>query len=283
VEKPGLFLFTRDEVLRGLEGRIEGLLRDWVRWQHGPESAVFDTFKTVLGKLSPPEMRPLQPGSPVRLPLEAREIPTLAHTYGDVPFTHESAGIRRVATIAYLLVWAWNEHKIYAALAKRPPQQKMVILIDEMEAHLHPKWQRAALPALLDVAGMLSRQVEPQMIVATHSPLVLASVETSFSDASDKLFHLELTAAGEVKFSEVPFVRHGRIDAWLTSDIFALRQARSREGEEAVERAKRVMGMRGPEREEIIGVNKELAKTLADDDEFWPRWGYFVEKGAGKG
>lgn len=278
VEKPGLFLFTRDQVLRGLEGRIEGLLRDWVRWQHAPERTVFDTFQTVLGKLSPPEMKPLEPGNAVRLPLEAREIPTLAHTYGDVPFTQESAGIRRAATIAYLLVWAWNEHKINAALAKRPPQQKMVILIDEMEAHLHPKWQRAVLPALLEVAGTLSRQVEPQMIVATHSPLVLASVEASFSDASDKLFHLELTPDGGVKFSELPFVRYGRIDAWLTSDIFALRQARSREGEQAVERARSLMATRQPNRDDLVAVNRELAKSLADDDEFWPRWGYFMER-----
>lgn len=277
-DKPGLFLFTRDQVLRGLEGRIEGLLRDWVKWQHSPDRAVFDTFRVVLGKLSPPEMKSLEPADPVRLPHEAREIPTLSHTYGVEPFTHESAGIRRVATIAYLLVWAWSEHKVFAALAKRPPQQKMVILIDEMEAHLHPKWQRAVLPALLDVAGMLSRQVEPQMVVATHSPLVLASVESCFSDASDKLFHLELTSEGKAKFSEPPFVRHGRIDAWLTSDIFALRQARSREGEEAIERAKKVMATPEPSQEQIKAADKQLAKALADDDEFWPRWGYFAER-----
>jgi hypothetical protein len=273
-----LLLFTRDQVLHGLEGKIEGLLRDWVKWQNAPDKAVFNTFKTVLGRLSPPEMKPLEPAEPVRLPNESREIPTLSHTYGPVPITQESAGIRRVATIAYLLVWAWNEHKVFAALAKRSPQQKMVILIDEMEAHLHPKWQRAVLPALLDVAGMLSTQVEPQMIIATHSPLVLASIETAFTDASDKLFHLNLTNEGRVEFSEVPFVRYGSIDAWLTSDIFALRQARSREGEHALEKAKKLIGQKEPKQDEIIAVHKELAKALAGDDEFWPRWGFFMER-----
>lgn len=44
-----------------------------------------------------------------------------------------------------------------------------VLLIDELEAHLHPKWQRAVLPAL--------KQALPdvQIIVSTHSPFVISS------------------------------------------------------------------------------------------------------------
>jgi predicted ATPase len=46
-----------------------------------------------------------------------------------------------------------------------------VVLIDEVDAHLHPKWQRDILPAL--------RKVFPniQFIVTTHSPLVLSEIE----------------------------------------------------------------------------------------------------------
>ncbi len=277
-ETQGLLLFSREQVLRGLEGRIEGLLRDWVRWQHSPDKTVFQTFEQVLKRLSPPDM-PLQPGEPVRLPYEPREIPTLVHSYDrTVPFTYESAGIRRIATIGYLLVWAWNEHRIQAALAKKPPQEKMVILIDEMEAHLHPKWQRVVVPALLDVTAILSRTVEPQVMIATHSPLVLASLETSFRADTDKLFHLQLTTSGDVAFNEIPFIRHGRIDAWLTSDIFELKQPRSREGEVAVERAKQVFEQEKPSIAEIKAVTDSLKRTLAPDDEFWPRWAYFAEK-----
>ena len=278
VERPGLFLFSRNEVLHGLPGKIEGLLRDWVRWQQQSNKQVFETFKAILLQLSPPDMSSLEPGDPERLPGEPRDIPTLLHSYGKTPFTQESAGIRRIVSIAYLLVWAWNEHKVSAALAKRPPQQKMVILIDEMEAHLHPRWQRSVLPALLDVTRMLSLNVEPQMILATHSPLVLASVESRFSDETDKLFHLELKSDGSVNFSEIPFVRYGKFDAWLTSDVFALRQARSREGEHAIEQAKALMSRKKIRKDEIRNVHKALALALAEDDEFWPRWGYFLER-----
>lgn len=276
--RPAPLLFSRDDVLHGLEGRIEGLLRDWVKWQHSPDRSVFDTFKSVLARLSPPDMNPLVPGEPVRMPHEPREIPTLSHPYGIVPLTHESAGIKRIASVAYLLVWAWNEHKIAANLAKRQPQQKMVILIDEMEAHLHPRWQRSVLPAVLDVTAILSRNVEPQLIVTTHSPMVLASVETRFSDESDVLYHLDLSEQGQVSLAPMPFVRHGTVDAWLTSDVFALRQARSREGEQAIEKAKRLMEDTHSTAEQIKAAHAELARALAEDDEFWPRWGYFADR-----
>jgi len=136
-------LFKRDEVLNGLEGQTEGLIRDWVRWQNQRDQTPFKMFCSVLEKLSPPDMAPLRPGEPVRLPNDARDIPALEHDYARVPFINESAGVKRIVTFAYLLVWAWNEHRVSSHLAKKAPQRKMVILVDEVEAHLHPKWQRS--------------------------------------------------------------------------------------------------------------------------------------------
>jgi len=272
-------LFSSHDVMHGLEGRIEGLLRDWVRWQHS-EPNVFATFKSVLQKLSPPDMMPLAPGEAQRLPNESRPIPTLLHSYGEVPFTNESAGVKRVVTLAYLIVWAWNEHNVYSAIARKQPQKHVVVLIDEMEAHLHPKWQRVILPALLDVTSILSKEIQPQMIVATHSPLVLASVETIFSDVTDKLLHLELANdSGVVTFKSVPFVPYGRIDRWLTSDLFELRQARSQLAERAIESARKVMEDKKPTREGIQGATQALIDaSLPANDEFWARWTYFAEK-----
>jgi hypothetical protein len=273
-----LLLFSRSDVLDGLRGKIEGLLRDWVKWQHSPDKIVFDTFKSVLAQLSPPDMNPLVPSEPIRLANDPREIPTLLHPYGIVPFTDESAGIKRIATIAYLLVWAWNEHQISARLAKRAPQQKMVVLIDEMEAHLHPKWQRAILPALLRVTSLLSQNIEAQLIVTTHSPMVLASIESIFSDESDTLYHLELSQDGAVRFLDIPFIRQGTIDAWLTSNVFALHEARSREGESATETAKKLMGNTRATADEIKELHRILVQSIPEGDEFWPRWVYFASR-----
>ena len=272
-----LFLFKRDDVLNGLGDKIEGLIRDWVRWQNSKDSSTFEMFCKVLERLSPPDMMPLKPGEPVRLSNDARDIPTLIHNYAHVPFTNESAGVKRIVAMAYLLVWAWNEHRVYSNLAKRAPQKNIVIMIDEVEAHLHPKWQRVVLPALLDVMSVLSREVKPQMIVATHSPLILASMENIFSDDSDKLFHLYLKNDTKVCLDEIRFVKQGTIDAWLTSDVFELKQARSREGESALERAKRLLAESTSDRNRILAVHKELVEVLPPEDPFWLRWRHFAE------
>ncbi len=270
-------LFRSNEVLNGLNGQIEGLIRDWVRWQNQKDQTPFEMFCSVLEKLSPPDMARLTPGEPVRLANDARDIPTLQHDYALVPFINESAGVKRIVTFAYLLVWAWNEHRVSSSLAKKPPQRKMVILVDEVEAHLHPKWQRVVLPALLDVTGLLSSEVEPQMIVATHSPLILASMESAFAGEQDKLFHLSLHVQSRVQLDELPFVKRGSIDAWLTSDIFELRQARSREGETALEDAKRLLAASSGDIPLIRKVHGELKEVLPSDDPFWPRWLHFAE------
>ncbi|HEV2498434.1 MAG TPA: AAA family ATPase [Terriglobia bacterium] len=270
-------VFSRDQVMNGQGKRIEGLLRDWVGWQRSPDQTAFEMFKAVLKKLSPPDMKPLEPGDPVRLMDDAREIPTLRHPYDLVPFTNESAGVKRIVTVAYLLVWAWNEHKIYSNLSKKAPQNRMVILIDEMEAHLHPKWQRVVLPALLDVTSILGKELEAQVIVVTHSPLILASLEQDFQESMDKLFHLQITG-NEVKFGEVQFVRHGRVDAWLTSELFELRQPTSQPTEHALERAKAVLSEENPNPANIQEIHTQLSETLPADDEFWPRWLYFVQQ-----
>ena len=46
-----------------------------------------------------------------------------------------------------------------------------VVLIDELDLHLHPSWQRVALPRLREAFPKL------QLVVTTHSPQVLSSAE----------------------------------------------------------------------------------------------------------
>lgn len=174
-------VFTNTEVWDGLQGRIEGLIRDWIRWQSNPSKYPFETFTKVLARLSPPDLGQLEPGEPVRIPDDPREIPTIKHPYGTTPIVYSSAGVRRIITLAYLVVWAWNEHVVAAELARTRPQRRMVVLVDEMEAHLHPRWQRSVLPALMSIGEMLAPELEVQYVVATHSPLVMASAETERS------------------------------------------------------------------------------------------------------
>ena len=52
-----------------------------------------------------------------------------------------------------------------------PARVEGVVLIDELDLHLHPRWQRVALPGLRRAFPKL------QLVVTTHSPQILSSAE----------------------------------------------------------------------------------------------------------
>ena len=184
-----------------------------------------------------------------------------------------------IVTLAYLIVWAWHEHKISSQFRNVKPDSRIVIMIDEIEAHLHPKWQRTILPALMEVQKVLSEELEIQFILSTHSPLVLASAESAFRQEIDKLFHMKLSLPNQdAILEEVDFIKYGQINAWLTSPIFNLRQARSQEAEVAIEEAKILQMTDNPDYEAVFHTHEKLLNCLAENDIFWPRWIYFAEQ-----
>ena len=222
-------VYAREEVWDGVmegERKIEGLVRDWRNWQTDSDGVAFGTFRSVLKGLSPSDLGVLAPGPMTRIPHDRREIPTIIHRYGQVPIVYASAAVKRVLSLAYLMVWAWREHQIHCRMAKREPERRMVVLIDEIEAHLHPRWQRQLLPALVDVVRHLGEQVEAQLIVSTHSPLVMASTETLFADGKDALLHLDLQD-GVIALRKLDHMKYGKVDRWLTSPVFGLEHTRS--------------------------------------------------------
>jgi hypothetical protein len=260
------------------KGRIEGLIRDWVKWQNEPGGARFETFRKVLAKLSPSDLGSLKPGKPVRIIDDPRDIPTVVHPYGETPVLFASAGVRRIVALAYLIVWAWHEHVVESARAQVPTQRRMVVLVDEMEAHLHPRWQRSLLPALLEVSELLAPSLKAQFLIATHSPLVMASAESVFHADTDKLFHLDMAQSGEVTLKPLDFVKFGDISSWLTSPVFELRHARGSDGETVIEDAKRLQLSQNATKEQVVEVNERLKKILGAEDRFWPRWIAYAER-----
>ncbi|EFF0533082.1 AAA family ATPase [Escherichia coli] len=274
------FVFKSKEVWDGQDGIgvLEGLIRDWMTWKNDSKNQHFKHFEKVLEKLSPPDLGVLKPGEPVRIPDDPRVIPTLVHPYGEIPITNASAGVRRIVALAYMIVWAWNEHVVISEMMNIPPQNNMVVLVDELEAHLHPKWQRAFLPSLIALDKVFSSELKIQFIIATHSPLVMASSEEVFDIETDSLYHLQLDNKGHITLDELDFVKYGDVSSWLMSPIFELRQARSQEGEAAIEDAKKIQALENPDIEMIEDITVRLRKYLSATDKFWPRWIIFAER-----
>ena len=268
---------NRDQVL------CNGLIQDWVKWQNQLERTTFQLLSRVVKQLSPHPNEWMEPGEPMRVSVEdLRDIPTIKMPYGTVPVIHASAGMKRILGLAYLLVWTWYEHLQASKLRKRQPTDQIILLMDEVESHLHPQWQRSIMPAVLEVATGLQQLMKIQAFATTHSPLVLASLEPMFDEEIDRLFLFELQEE-EVTLNETPWTKQGDTVNWLTSEIFGLKQARSKEAEIAIEAAE--AWMRGDSMNDFpenlrtqSQIQQELERLLPGHDPFWPRWVITAEK-----
>ena len=280
---PG-YVFSPEQVWTGLVAPIQGkptrvcrgLLDDWSSWirENGENSS---RMAEVVGTLTVRD-EPLEVGPLRRLSVDdAQDVPSIRTDYsGAVPIVHASSAVRRITGLAYMLVWSWSEHLRAARHLGVRAASQVILLFDEIDAHLHPRWQRVIVPSILRVMNRLTHSdTSVQLIATTHSPLVLASVEPHFDEDRDRLFHLDIHD-GRVQLDVVQWAAQGDALNWLVSDVFGLRQGRSVEAERAIEAAQAFMrgdGHRNPKKlKKRKDIDKELRRVLAGNDPFWPRW-----------
>lgn len=290
-ERLPAYVFSSKQVWDGLRLAVDGkptqvsngLIADWASWIREAKDDA-KRMAEVLALLAPTVgSESLKPGAGfARLSVnDARDIPTVHMGYGqDVPILYASLGVRRIAALSYMLSWAWREHVIASKQLGQEESSRIVMLFDEIEAHLHPRWQRAVVPALLKVVQTLTKDegASVQLIAATHSPLVLASLEPIFDVDNDAWFDIDLENQ-QVKLRKREYVRLGEVGNWLVSEAFDLKEPRSLEGEQAVRAATAVLKAGHPLLQEVEAVDKQLRQAgLPDIDPFWVRWDYFVEQ-----
>ena len=286
---PG-YVFSPEEVWNGLVVPIHGnstrvcreLLDDWSSWiREKGENA--DRMAEVVGMLTVSGTR-WEVGPILRLSVDdAQDIPSIRTDYSDaVPIVHASSAVRRIAGLAYVLVWSWSEHVRAARHLGVEVARQVILLFDEIEAHLHPRWQRVIVPAILKVIDRLTQSdTSVQLVATTHSPLILASVEPHFDEERDRLFHLDISDC-KVRLDVEPWAKQGDALNWLVSDVFGLRQARSVEAERAIDAAQALMlgdVRRSPEHlRERDDIHRVLERVLTGHDPFWPRWVVWTER-----
>ncbi len=95
---------------------------------------------------------------------------------------------------------------------ENPLEGEGVILIDEIDLHLHPKWQRMIIPKLLEVFP------NAQFIISTHSPHVITQVQP------ESLFLLKQTDSGMV--AEQPTESYGKSVERILEDLMGLETTR---------------------------------------------------------
>ncbi len=282
-ERTPAYVFSPTEVWDGLHGPgnsslCNGLIRDWASWQK-EKKLPFKQLKEVLNVLSPSSKELLTPGDFTRISLDdVRDIPTIRMPYGqDVAVIHASSGMRRIMALAYFLVWAWEEHKQAAKQIGEKETNQVTFLIDEIESHLHPSWQLTIVPALLRVMATLANKAEVQLITATHSPLIMASVEPFFNAKTDAWFDLDFEGRS-VKLRHREFEKQGDAATWLISEAFDLNSGRAIPNNELVEKASKLLESERPTMDAIAKMNQVLVDALSPTDSFLFRWRFICEK-----
>ncbi len=282
-ERLPAYVLSPNEVWDGLasaEGSwlCNGLIRDLASWQKENGDA-FKHLNAVLKVLSPSENEILTLGDLTRISLDdVRDVPTIRMPYQkDVPVVHASSGMRRILALAYLLVWAWQEHQQAAKQLGEPVTPQITFLIDEIESHLHPSWQRSIVPTLLSVMRKLDKHAKVQLITATHSPLVMASVEPLFDANQDAWFDLDL-CDGEVALTQRVYEKQGDVVNWLTSEAFDLPSGRPKEYEQLINQASALLTQPAPDKQALADMYQRLLKALKPTDEFLFRWRAICDK-----
>jgi len=118
-----------------------------------------------------------------------------------------SDGYRSVLALGGDLIW-----RLLEAFpgSEDPLQEEGVVVIDELDIHLHPSWQR-------NIAGWLREKFPKlQFIMATHSPMVAAGAG---EDAVTYRFRLN---KGNVQIDHVPEIDSFNVDKILQSSAFGL-------------------------------------------------------------
>ena len=175
-----------------------------------PVGRRLDRVKRVLIDLLPDaeDLRIDFRGSMVSATRPSIEIKT---PYGWVSLGELSLGYRT------MIAWAVDlASQLFAAYpdSPNPLAEPAIVLVDEVDLHLHPKWQRQLR------AHLQSRFPATQFIVTAHSPLVVQASE------DENIVVLRREGDHVVIDNDVETVRGWRVDQVLTSDLFGLETGR---------------------------------------------------------
>ena len=145
---------------------------------------------------------------------------------GTVQLSQLSLGYQTV--MAWIVDIAWRMIKHYPD-CEYPLGEPAVVIVDEIDLHLHPKWQREIRKHLV---GHFPRV---QFITTAHSPLMA-------QDALDtNLAVVKICSGQSVIESNPAIVKTWRLDQVLTSDLFGVQSSRPVHIEKFMERRARLV------------------------------------------
>jgi hypothetical protein len=136
-----------------------------------------------------------------------------------------------------------------------PESSAALVLVDEIDAHMHPEWQQKLVPALRKLMPEL------QVVATTHSPLIVGSMQpgevTRFLRRDDASLDVATLDARILNF---------RADQILTSPAYSLASTRAGSTEDMIERYTSLLSKKEPddkERQELEELGRKLGDVLS--------------------
>lgn len=180
------------------------------RRRKGAINAITDKFLSLLS-----DILMLERGSAIEPP-RFRLTPTgvfYETKHFKVPLIAQSDGYR--STLTWLTDLLASYLLYDPAWSLDPKDMQGIVLLDELEQHLHPGWQRSIVP-------LLSRHFPNlQFIVTTHSPLVVLGTTALAPEVAELVVLQENEDVVEKQLQTDPPL-HQRADQLLTSQYFGL-------------------------------------------------------------
>ncbi len=244
-DDPLASLFSEDASLRNAE---EWLLQlDYAASKTKQEQFLhrLQQVKKLLAEILPDV-------SDTRFTQPKEESPTTVvefHTpYGWVPLRGISYGYQTLIT--WMVDFASRMLERYPDSAD-PLAEPAVCVVDEIDLHLHPSWQRKLMSYLSE------RFPNTQFIATAHSPLIVQAAPS----VNANIAVLRREGDHVVIDNDVEAVRGWRVDQILTSELFDLPTARPAEFDEALKRRTELLGkprLTKADREELKRLESRL-------------------------
>ncbi|WSH04960.1 AAA family ATPase (plasmid) [Rhizobium ruizarguesonis] len=168
-------------------------------WLLGLSKPKFDDFARALKEIF------LVLDGPDRLVRRNKKIYVETDHFGSIPLSQLSDGYQSVIGITADIM------RIFSKFWEAMEIAEGIVLIDELGAHLHPRWRMRV------VSGLRHAFPRAQFIVSSHDPLCLRGLENG-----EVLVLRETREGHPIVLSDVPDVSKMSVEQILTSEFFGL-------------------------------------------------------------
>jgi predicted ATP-binding protein involved in virulence len=167
---------------------------------------------------------------------------------GEVPI--ESASQGTISLIGWVGILLQRLYEVFES-SRNLEDQYALVMIDELDAHMHPEWQSDLVDKLSEIFPRV------QFLATTHSPLIVSGLP------GNQVFRFLRDEEGNIIQLEVKDeMTMGRADQVLTSSLFGLRTTLDRLTLDKVEEYQKLLGRKNRSPEEDVEF-QSLQRTLA--------------------